>query len=108
MPTFSPSRGSGLNLLAAAAAAARPGTVRIGKAPSAGSVLPHLTSLSCRGPYNPAAVLPNKVAKRILGLEFVEMSDISLDDLPPHTPGQPPSQLTRQSRTSRSGSKNSR
>ena len=90
MPTFSPSRGSGLNLLAAAAAAARPGTVRIGMAPSAGSGLPHLTSLSCRGPYNPAAVLPTKVAKRILGLEFVEMSDISLDDLPPHTPGQPP------------------
>jgi hypothetical protein len=47
-------------------------------------------SLLNSGPYNPAAVLPPKVAKRILDLEFVEMSEISLDDPLPPTPGQPP------------------
>ena len=41
-------------------------------------------SLLNSGPYNPAAVLPPKVAKRMLNLEFVEMSEISLDD-PPST-----------------------
>ena len=38
----------------------------------------------------PAVVLPPKVAKLILDLDFVEMSEISLDDPPPPTPGQPP------------------
>ena len=52
--------------------------------PGAGAPLPRLASW---GPYNPAAP---KIAKKILDLDFVEMSEISLDDPPPHTPGQPP------------------
>ena len=47
-------------------------------------------ALSSRGPYNPVAVLPSKLAKRILELDFVEMSEISLDDPPSQAPGQPP------------------
>lgn len=42
------------------------------------------------GPFNHAAVLPPEVAKRILELDFVEMSEISMDDTSPPTPGQPP------------------
>ena len=53
------------------------------------TLTPTLGLLS-KGLYNPAAVLPPKVAKKILDLEFVEMSEISLDDPPSHTPGQPP------------------
>ena len=48
-----------------------------------------VVSLSSRGPYNPAAVLPPKVAKKILEFDFVEMSEITLDDPPPHAPSQP-------------------
>ena len=46
--------------------------------------------LTGRGPYNPAASLLTKVAKKILDLEFVEMSEIALDDLPSQSPGQMP------------------
>ena len=42
------------------------------------------------GLYNPAAILSAKVAKRILDLDFVEMSEIALDDPPVQVPGQPP------------------
>ena len=42
------------------------------------------------GPYNSAAVLLLKGSKRILELQFVEMSEISLDDIPTQVPGQPP------------------
>ena len=47
-------------------------------------------ALSSRGPYNPVAVLPSKLAKRILELDSVEMAEISLDDPPSQGPGQPP------------------
>ena len=48
------------------------------------------SSLRCPGPYNPAAALPPKVVKRVLALEFVEMSELRADiwpDEPPATDG---------------------
>ena len=36
-------------------------------------------SLSSLGPYNPAASLPPKTVKKILNLEFVEMSELRAD-----------------------------
>ena len=42
------------------------------------------------GPFNPAASLSPKVVKRILELEFVEMSEMMVDDNTPQTPGRPP------------------
>ena len=48
------------------------------------------SDLHSKGPFNPVALLPTKVAKKVLDLEFVEMADISLDDPPPAAPGQPP------------------
>ena len=58
---------------------------------SSAATIPKLSpSLLASGPYNAAAVLPSKVAKRILDLDFVEMSEISLDDPPQPLPGQPP------------------
>ena len=59
--------------------------------PSSASIGSPVTStLTCGGPYNPSAVLPPKVAKKILELEYVEMSEITGDDLPTPMPGQPP------------------
>ena len=43
-----------------------------------------------KGPYNPAALLPPRLVKRILDLEYVEMSDISPDDTPAPLTGHPP------------------
>ena len=37
------------------------------------------------GPYNPAAALPPKVAKKVLALEFVEMSELRADIWPDDT-----------------------
>jgi hypothetical protein len=37
------------------------------------------TVLSAPRPYNPAASLPPKVAKKVLGLEFVEMAELKAD-----------------------------
>ena len=47
------------------------------------------SGLSSRGPYNPTASLPLKIAK-VLDLDFIEMSEISLDDPLQHSPGHPP------------------
>lgn len=47
---------------------------------------PHLLST---GPFNPATTLPFKVVKKILDLEFVEMSEITMDDNLPNAPGRP-------------------
>ena len=60
----------------------------------AASNIPSLTpsaipDLSSQGPYNPAAALPTRLVKRILELEFVEISDITVDDEPPQAPGRP-------------------
>ena len=76
MPTFmpTPAAAQGLELLAAAAAASS------SKDPS--STIP-AHSLARSGPFNPATSLPAKLVRRILDLEFVEMSEISVDsDLP--------------------------
>ena len=80
VPVFSTTRtpGAGLDLLAAAAAATSGGGTRVS------------TPLVARpGPYNPAAAIPAKVAKRILDLEFVEMAEVALDDDLQQTPGRP-------------------
>ena len=70
VPISTPSS-SGLELLAAAAAATTPL-----------KLLPLLTlqlpSLSAAGPFNPAASLPPKVVKKILDLEFIERLEISM------------------------------
>ena len=42
------------------------------------------------GPFNPVAVLPTRVVKRILDLEFLEMAEVSLDSEPVPVPGRPP------------------
>ncbi len=47
--------------------------------PLAGSTVPAMGSLSTPGPYSPAASLPTKTVRRILNLEFLEMSEI--DDM---------------------------
>ena len=40
------------------------------------------------GPYNPAAAIPARIVKRILELDFIEMSEITMDDdLPQQIPG---------------------
>ena len=83
MPIFhpSPAAASGLDLLAAAAAAT----------PTHMTNPATTTSLvSAPGPFNPAASMPMKVVKRILDMEFVEMSEISIDDDTTQTPGRPP------------------
>ena len=42
------------------------------------------------GPFNPAASLPPKVVKKILDLEFVEISELTIDDSLPQVPGRAP------------------
>ena len=42
------------------------------------------------GPFNPMASLPQRVVKRILELEFLEMSEVTADLDIPLTPGRPP------------------
>ena len=72
IPTFTPSIGppSGLDLLAAAATGDPP-------PPTESTNLP--ATLHDPGPYNPAASLPPKVVKRVLALDFVEMSELRGD-----------------------------
>ena len=106
LPTFTPAGGSisGLDVLATAALF-QPG-------PQGTQATPNLTQsesqgpqpavraaqLHTPGPYNPAAALPPKVVKRILALEFVEMSELRADVWPedpapsstPRRPGRPP------------------
>ena len=74
MPVFSatPSPATGLDLLAAAATA--PQTEDGSRTP--GQLTLPVTSA---GPYNPAASLPPKVVRKILNLEFVEMSELTAD-----------------------------
>ena len=49
-----------------------------------------MQQLHTPGPFNPLAVLPGKVVKKILKLEFVKMAEISLDEEPELVPGCPP------------------
>ena len=73
LPVFqsAPATLSGLDLLAIAAASTSTGSaiplsVQVGVA----------AALSSPGPYNPVATLPPKVVKKVLDLEFVEMSGL--------------------------------
>ena len=86
MPTFNPGSApsSGPALLAAAATAAN------GKTSSNPALMPPSPSIRVPGPYNPAASLPPKVVKKILDLEFVEMSELTIDDPPSQVPGRAP------------------
>ena len=43
-----------------------------------------------KGPLNPVATLPPRLVKKILELEFVEISEIASEDPPTPTPGLPP------------------
>ncbi len=86
LPTFTPSAGShtGLELLAAAASAPS----ATGDGPT---VLQHKGDIGLNkpGPFNPAATLAPKVAKKILDLEFVEMAEVTIDAAPEPTAGRP-------------------
>ena len=72
LPSFTPvEEEMGLNLLADATGSGK--TQGFTKAN---------TSLHQPGPYNPAAALPPKLVKRILALEFVDMSELRADVWP--------------------------
>ena len=47
-------------------------------------------AVTAPGPFNSAASLSPKVVKCILELEFVEMSEVMVDDDIPQAPGRPP------------------
>ncbi len=79
MPTFRPT--SGCDLLAAAASA---GNADDTAGHSTGAA--HLNKL---GPFNPVATLAPKVAKKALELEFVDMSEVTMDTPPESTPSRP-------------------
>ena len=51
-----------------------------------------LRRLHAPGPYNPAAILAPKAVKKILALEFVEMSELRGDVWPDDTPADTPAQ----------------
>ncbi len=84
LPTFTPTPGSGSGLDLLAAAAAKDGWVDDASGRNTG-----ITPLSKMGPFNPAATLAPKVAKKVLGLEFVEMSEVTMDAPPEPTPSRP-------------------
>ena len=93
MPTFSPSGAPchGLELLASAASSVHP--------PASGplTALSQPSSLLGPGTYNPAASLPAKLVKRILDLDFVEMSELVTDIDTTQQPGRsapPPPTIT--------------
>ena len=47
-----------------------------------------VTKLHSNGPHNPAGLLPPRLVKRILNLEYIEMSEISPDEVPTATTDQ--------------------
>ena len=72
MPTFlSTTPASGLDLLVAAATSSA--------ANVSDTATAQVSLLPTEGPYNPAAALPPKIAKKILNLEFVEMAELQTD-----------------------------
>ena len=100
VPTFTPSGGapSGLEVLAAAAMADH-------TMPSSAAE-DGLRALHRPGPYNPSAAVPPKVVKKLLALDFVEMSELRADFWPedpsasdastgPRRTGKPPVTTTR-------------
>ena len=46
--------------------------------------------MSTPGPYNPAAALPQKMVKKILDLEFVEIAELTNDAWQDDLPSEPP------------------
>ena len=90
LPIFTPTTGArggnGLDLLAAAAFSS--GEKHAEEGYAAEPI--YVGSLSKPGPFNPAASLAPKVAKKILDLDFIEMSEVTLDMPPDPIPGRPP------------------
>ena len=82
LPLFNPDPTAvpGLELLAAAAASSEVLATK-------GNTT--LSLHSTPGPFNPAASLPIKVVRKILELEFVEMSEVTIDDDVATGPGLP-------------------
>ena len=91
MPTFAssnPRLSTGLDVLAAAAAASeQPNTQPAGD--GRGSSSNTLEAFNQAGPFNPVASLPTKLVKWILNLEFVDMSEVTVDDDTPQAAGRP-------------------
>ena len=84
LPTFQPSSrdaASGLDVLATAALS-QSGAPGVQPTPRIQPLQSGLEPLHSPGPYNAAAALPQKVVKRILSLEFVEMSELRADVWP--------------------------
>ena len=83
IPLFSPGQGAtnGLDLLAAAAA---------GKTDKSTTEMASLSLSEKPGPFNPTASLAPKVVRCILELDFVEMSEVTVDDMAPQALGRPP------------------
>ncbi len=79
--------GSGLDLLAAADLASKSGVQ--GATPTAGLAIAALGlashPLADRGPYNLIALVSARVAKKVMHLEFVEMTEIVAEDVPQGT-----------------------
>ena len=80
--TTAPRSSSALDVLAAAAAATDQPNPRQGM----DLMLPPAEALNQPGPFNPVAALPNKLVKRILNLDFVDMS---VEDDSLHSTGRP-------------------
>ena len=86
VPIFSitaPCSSSALDVLAAAAAATDQPN------PGDGGNQPHVTSSRGIKPSDPVADLPNKLVKHILNLDFVDMSEVSVEDDSLHSTGRP-------------------
>ena len=90
LPTFTPAGGSstGIDVLAAAALShsgtqsSQPATGTSQSGSLGLQAADSSAQLHAPGPYNPAAALPPKVVKKILALEFVEMSELRADVWP--------------------------
>ena len=88
MPTFASSNPRlSTGLAAAAAASEQPNTQPAGD--GRGSSSNALEAFNQAGPFNPVASLPTKLVKRILNLEFVDMSEVTVDDDTPQAAGRP-------------------
>ena len=94
VPTFTPSLAGStpLDLLASVAADTLPTTGAVGNTAghSTATGTAAAPSLLTPGPYNPAASIPARVVRKILDLEFVDMSEVSAYEEPIQTPGRAP------------------
>ena len=94
LPTFTPSFATlnGLELLATAA------TVLPTVAKPTPPTPEGNYNQSTPGPYNPAAALPQRMVKKILDLEFVEMAELTNDAWQDNLPSEPPNLTCRPTR----------